>query len=243
MYRIMLVEDDLVQRNILKTMLNELDFHLEIYEASKELDALTIAKDVTIDFFIIDIQLENSSGLSLALNLRKIPKYEFSWVVFLTTHIEYITEAFKKVHCYDYILKPYDKEKVLDMVNRIICHNTKQTIKKERQYVIFNLKNELSIKIYIDEIIFLEVSGRTCIVHTLKFKYTVNRISLKKALLLINCDYIIQSHKSFAVNINYINKISKIDNKLHELYFENYKESALLGYKYKNSILDKFKNY
>ncbi|WP_231247744.1 LytR/AlgR family response regulator transcription factor [Clostridium botulinum] len=115
MYSILIVEDDSVQSTILKTMLESLDFQLNIYKATNELEALNILNKNNIDLFFMDIDLGSSSGLELAFKIRKDPKYEFSWIIFLTTHMQYITQAFKEIHCYDYILKPYDKNEVLDI--------------------------------------------------------------------------------------------------------------------------------
>ena len=54
------------------------------------------------------------------MKIRSIDEYEFSQIIFLTTHMEYITQAFKQTHCYDYILKPYDQEDVQAMLNKLI---------------------------------------------------------------------------------------------------------------------------
>lgn len=244
MYSILLVEDDAVQRTNLKIMLQKLEFTLKIYEASSEREALNVLDKYNIDLFFIDIQLFKSSGLDLAFKIRQNHNYEFSWIIFLTTHMQYITEAFKEIHCYDYILKPYDKDKVLDMTRRIILHMNKDNIGiLERRYVNFNLKDELYIKVYIDEIIFVEVMGRLCIIHTKDREYQIKKMSLKKILKLINDSKIIQSHKSFVVNTRYINKIVKVDNKIHYIYFENHEKSVPLGYKFKDSIIEKLKKH
>jgi DNA-binding LytR/AlgR family response regulator len=238
---ILIVEDDKIQRKNLKKMIQEIDKNLFIYEAQEKDEALKISNDNTIDIFYIDIGLRNSSGLDLAIELRKLHKYEFSWIIFLTTHVEYITQAFKEVHCYDYILKPYDKEKLIDVSKRIVLRGKNNAI-VERKYAIFDLKDGVFVKIYVDEIIFIEVNIRTCTLHTQKGKYQVKGLSLKQALKLTNSKYIIQSHKSFAVNINYIVKIEKISIKSYEVFFENYEKNALLSYKCKDVIMESFKN-
>ncbi|WP_143760811.1 response regulator, partial [Clostridium haemolyticum] len=116
MYSILIVEDDEFQRASLKKMLESLNKTFNIYEASNALDAFNLAKDVEINLFLVDIELEESTGLDLANKLRTVSKYKFTWIIFLTTHIEFLTEAFKKVHCYDFILKPYNKDKIVNMV-------------------------------------------------------------------------------------------------------------------------------
>ena len=163
------------------------------------------------------------------------------FIVFLTTHVEYITQSFKQAHCYDFILKPYDTMDVVNMTKRFMLHGGNiNNIKKQKNYVIFEIIKGINLKIYVDEIIFIEVKIRICMVHTVNGVYKVNKLTLKSILKFINCNNIIQCHKSFAVNIKYISKIVSVDNRLSEIYFENYDKRALLGYKFKNLILEKF---
>ncbi|MCY6960459.1 LytR/AlgR family response regulator transcription factor [Clostridium brassicae] len=242
MYNILLVEDDRIQRVNLKKIICKAYDNLNFYEAEDKDEALYICQNHNIDIFFIDISLKNSSGIDLAIEVRKIREYELSWIVFLTTHVQYLVQAFKEIHCYDYILKPYDKETVISMVRKLIKHsNTDVHIKKERQYVIIELRSGVNIKLYIDEIIFIESKLRKNFIYTTKEVYESSKLSIKKLLEIIDSEDIIKSHKSFAVNINYIEKIEKIDSRLSEIYFQDYDKKALLGYKYRSTIVKKFK--
>lgn len=241
MKSILLVEDDINQRQNLKKMLQEIDCNLKIYEAQDKDEALEILNNEVIELFFIDISLKNSSGLDLALELRKIPKYEFSWIVFLTTHVQYMLKAFKEIHCYDYIIKPYEKDEVIKLAKKLLSSTYINNITiDQRKYVVFEINKGISVRIYVDEIIFIEMSLRTCIVHTRQGKYEIKRLTLKKALELIDCNDIIQCHKSFAVNINYINRIESISSRLSNIYFDNYDKTALLGYMFKNIVEERF---
>jgi DNA-binding LytR/AlgR family response regulator len=222
-------------------MIQEIDKSLKIYEADDKDEAIIISNDNTIDIFYIDICLKNSSGLDLAKELRKTYKYEFSWIIFLTTHVEYITQAFKEVHCYDYILKPYDKQELIDKSKRIVLREGNYTV-TDRKYVIIDLKNGVFVKIYVDEIIFIEVNIRTCTIHTKKGKYEVKGLSLKQSLIMTNSKDVIKCHKSFAVNVHYISKIEKISIKSYELFFKDYEKTALLSQNCKDAIMKKFIN-
>ena len=122
MYSIILVEDDSMQRDILRKMILSTYEFVNIYEADSEVTALDIIKNNDINMFLIDISLKESSGLDLAMKIRNIAKYEFRQIIFLTTHMEYITQAFKQTHCYDYIIKPYNKEEVQAMLNKLILY-------------------------------------------------------------------------------------------------------------------------
>ncbi|BCZ44252.1 DNA-binding response regulator [Clostridium gelidum] len=248
MYSIILVEDDFMQRGILKKMILSIDKFINIYEADSESTALDIIENNHINMFLIDIGLKESSGLDLAVKIRNISKYQFSQIIFLTTHMEYITQAFKQTHCYDYILKPYDKDDVQAMINKLIIYenshlnnkNDNSNEDKDREIVI-TLKNGIYVGIKIDEIMFIEVKGKNCEVNTINGMYIANNMSLKKVIKLIDCEYIIQSHRAFAINRNYICKIEKLDVKLSTVYFNKYIKTALLGYKFKDNIISEFK--
>jgi two-component system response regulator LytT len=247
-YSIILVEDDSMQREILKKMILSIHESIKIYEADSENSALDIIEKYDINMFLIDINLKESSGLDLAIRIRKILKYEFKQIIFLTTHMEYITQAFKQTHCYDYILKPYDKEEVQAMLNKIILNETNSSnniidsdeIEADRE-IIITLKNGIYIGIKINDILFIEVKGKNCEVNTIKGMYISSNTTLKKMLQLINSEYIIQSHRAFAVNKKYICKIEKLDFKLSVVYINECDKTALLGYKYKDNVISEFK--
>lgn len=247
MYSIILVEDDSMQIDILRKMIVSKHEFIKIYEADSENSALDIIKNHDINMFLIDISLKESSGLDLAMKIRAIDKYQFSQIIFLTTHMEYITQAFKQTHCYDYILKPYNQEDVQAMLSKLITYENNRLNRvddkvneDENKEVVITLKNGIYVGIKIDSILFIEVKGKNCEVHTFNGIYITNNISLKKLLNLICCEYIIQSHRAFAVNKNYIHKIEKLDVKLSMIHFNNYANTALLGYKFKDSVLSEF---
>lgn len=237
---ILIVEDDVIQRQCLRKIIEGIRKNIVIYESDSKEGALEISKKVLIELFYVDIKLNNSSGLDLALELRKFPQYEFSWIIFLTTHMEYLLQAFKEIHCYDYILKPYDKEAILNMSKKLINYQ-KEKSETKRKYVIFDIEPGFSTKLYIDEILFVEVKGRTCTIHSKSGSLEIRGLKLKEALETINCDHIVQCHKSYIVNSKEIRRIHKVGLKSYEIYFENYHEKALLSYNFKDEIMERFK--
>ena len=248
MYSIILVEDDYMQRDMLRKMVLSTYEFVKIYEADSEVKALDIIENNDINMFLIDISLKESSGLDLAMRIRSIPKYEFRQIIFLTTHMEYITQAFKQTHCYDYILKPYDQKDVQAMLNKLIHYENSRLNNKNDNFnedkdreVVITLKSGIYVGIKIDDILFIEVKGNNCEVNTINGVYIANNMSLKKIMPLINCEYIIQSHRAFAINRNYIYKIEKLDVKLSRVYFDKYPKTAFLGYKFKDNVISEFK--
>lgn len=243
MINVLVVEDDLIQRQNLVKILQGVSKDLKIYEADSKDDALEIVKSTKISFMYVDIMLRNSTGLEFAKELRKMPDYQLTWLIFLTTHVDYMLQAFKEIHCYDYILKPYDKQKIVQTTELLIENKYKaqEEEQEEREHLVIELQG-VTYNIFVDEIVFVEVKLRTCIVHMKNDVYTLNRLPLKKLLEMIQSDYIIQTHKSFAVNTKLIDKIEKISRGCWEIYFHNYDEQALLASTYKETLRDKLMN-
>ena len=186
---VLIVEDDLLQRKSLKKMLQQIDKGINIYESFDKDKALEITSLYSIDVFFVDICLSSSSGVDFAIEIRKIPKYEFSFIIFLTTHAEYLIKAFKEVHCYDYILKPYNMADVVNMTKHFKSHIEKENAKnKVKKYIVIEVKRGVNVKIYVDETIFIEVYLRKCMIHTVNGVFKVNNLPLSKILKIINCN-------------------------------------------------------
>jgi DNA-binding LytR/AlgR family response regulator len=243
MVNILVVEDDKLQAKNLIKMIKESKENVSILQAESENEALIIANETIIDIFFLDISLKDSSGLNLAYKLREIEKYKLSWIIFVTTLKQHMFPAFKEIHCYDYLIKPYSKNTVLEMTRNLIddIKNKEKAKTAKREYVVFD-SNNISIKIYLEDIYFIEVRLRTTVVHTVDGQYEINRMSLKSVIEKIcNNNYLLQAHRSYVINLKKINKIEKESVNAWKAYFQGYNEIAFIGSKYKEN-LDKFLN-
>ena len=145
-------------------------------------------------------------------------------------------EAFKEIHCYDFLIKPYNEKNVLDIIK--LFENNNDSIEKEGKYVMFNIEGAITTKIYVEDIIYIEYDNRSCKVRTKNEIVLVKGSGLSKILKEISSDEIVQCHKAFAVNKKYIEKIARINNKMWDIHFWNCENSIPLGYKYKNDVMD-----
>ncbi|MEG0775271.1 LytTR family DNA-binding domain-containing protein [Clostridium sp.] len=244
MYNILILEDDCIQLKTLSDIIKQLDLIYHVYEARNIEEAIKIAAMERIDLFFIDINLRNESGLKFALEIRKIKSYRLTWIIFVTIYKDYMLSAFKKIHCYDYILKPYNKENIQNITKRLLsdCRDQVEVTETSENFIIVPIKN-IQVKISVNEIIFVEVFIRTSIIHTIHGSFTIDYLSLKKLNSMIEDKYILQSHRSYLVNLKYINKIEKSNDKTsYKIYFNNTDKTALLGHSYKKCIMDNFNN-
>lgn len=243
MYNILILEDDIVQLKVLSKIVRDINSNYTVYEASDIEEALKITNKETIHLFFIDIHLNNESGLKFASTIRRMNEYKLTWILFITISKSYMLSAFKQIHCYDYILKPYNSETIEETTKLLLSDTRAQVAATEvfEKFIVVDMKN-IQVKIFISDIVFVEVFLRTSIIHTIHDTYTINYLSLKKIYSMINSSNIIQSHRSYLVNTKYIKKIEKNSDKTaYVIYFTNIKETALLGNNFKKDVLDKFK--
>lgn len=78
MGKILVVEDNDLQRNNLKTILQESSPEHHILTSSNAYHALELLNTNNIDLFYIDIKLKCESGLTLAKHIRKLPGYDLT---------------------------------------------------------------------------------------------------------------------------------------------------------------------
>lgn len=242
MYNILILEDDCIQLKTLSSIIKQSGGIYRIYESANTAEALKIARQEIIDLFYIDINLKNESGIKFALEIREIERYKLTWIIFVTIYKEYMLPAFKKIHCYDYILKPYNKENIQRITKLLLSENREPVTLTEtkEKFIIVPMKN-IQVKIFVNDIIFVEVFIRTSIIHTANYSFTIDYLSLKKLNSMIDHKDILQSHRSYLVNIKYINKIERSNDKTsYRINFYNTDKTALLGHSYKKSIMDKF---
>lgn len=79
-------------------------------------DALAFAKESRVDFALLDIQLPGMSGIELAGELRKL--YPGVIIVFVSAYSEYLKDFIDMKADY-YVLKPYNKKDVEDIIERV----------------------------------------------------------------------------------------------------------------------------
>ena len=231
---ILIAEDNIIQRELLSEMLESKYIDVRIYKAATENECMEIIDDKEIDLFFMDINLKDTSGLKVAEKIRKIDKYELTPIVFITGELGYLIDALKKVHCYDYIMKPYDIGCITSIVDKFEKYATGKN--KDISCTYFRIDDVIQVRIYNEEIIFIEYYLKKCMIHTLNEVYNIKSRGLENTLEEINCSNIVRTHRSYAVNKKHIRNIEKINPKSWEIMFRDYNKKAELSYNYKDNI-------
>ena len=140
---ILVVDDEPLQRGILKTILDSEGY--ETYTAASGKEALAIAKKIHPEIVLTDLKMEGMDGIEL---LEAIPKEPFEpSIIIITAHgtISSAVEAVRK-GAFDYLTKPIDKDTLLLIIRRAV---ERASLLKEN----IHLQRELFDKFKIEGII------------------------------------------------------------------------------------------
>lgn len=225
----MIVEDDLLISKGLRAILKSIDDKLDITITGYAEDALNYAKNHYYDAFLLDIQLEDYSGIELAKSIREIDKYKLTPIIFITAIPTRELMAFKEIHCYDYIVKPFTEKEVREALETIINHGIKtenklKTLKIIQRSYTYILKQ--------DEIIYIESRNKDLLLVTVNEEIKLSNYSIRKVLEELDTNFI-QCHRGYIINIEYIIKINHADNSIK---LRNTDELIPIGRKYRENL-------
>lgn len=226
MANIMIVEDELNIALGLEKIVKSINSDIETTITGYAKEALEKANSKTYELFLLDIQLNDYSGFKLAKEIRNINKYKLTPIVFITAIPTKELLAFKQIHCYDYIVKPFNEEEVINVLSTIINYGI-----KNEEYISFNLK-DFVYRVKYDDIIYFEVVQRKIKVVTINESFELSHYTLKKLEDELTGDFI-RCHRGFIINTNYISSIDKPNNSIK---LEGVKEKIPIGRKYKDNL-------
>jgi len=114
---ILVVDDEKNQREILETILSSEGY--DVTTASSGEAAMKFVESRRFDLVLTDLKMTGMSGLDL---LKELTNYDKSIIVILLTAHGSVDSAVDalRLGAFDYLQKPYDKEKLLDTVSRAL---------------------------------------------------------------------------------------------------------------------------
>jgi len=119
--RIMIVDDHLVVRRGIISLINEDSGFTVVAEAEDGYQALAIAKDARPDIVILDVSMPRISGIDVAIQLRKtMPEVE---ILFLTMHAnESIVADALRAGARGYLLKSDCDNRLIEALRALARH-------------------------------------------------------------------------------------------------------------------------
>ena len=119
MKRVLIVDDSVSMRQMVGFTLREGGF--DVIEAEHGQDALDKLKGATVDLVITDLNMPVMDGITLIQNLRQQAAMKTKPILMLTTEgLASKKEAGKAAGATGWIVKPFDPEKLLQTVAKVL---------------------------------------------------------------------------------------------------------------------------
>jgi two-component system LytT family response regulator len=112
--RIVIADDERPARSFLASLLRSFDDVTIVGEADSGRQAVSMIVRERPDLALLDLHMPELDGLGV---VRALKRHELPLVAFVTAHDEYAVRAFE-LNAVDYLLKPVDKVRLRDALNR-----------------------------------------------------------------------------------------------------------------------------
>ena len=197
-------DDSVVDSNYVKELViqwandKKYQVNIDIF-SSAEAFIFHYVENKEYDVLLLDIEMGNMDGVTLARQIRKSNKSV--QIVFITGYSDYIAEGYD-VEALHYLMKPLKKEKLYDVLDRAV-----NKMMQNEKHLVLNTFDEM-IRIPLHEIIYIDVDRNYVTVHSNK-DYTV-----KKTLAEIEKEIderFFRIGRSAIVNLKYISRVTKTD--------------------------------
>ncbi len=198
-----------------ETALDTLEWQIKTYckqltvldKISTPTEAVSTVKSLQPDCIFLDINMPHLNGFDIIQCLKNLPLK----TIFTTAHEEYAIEAIK-VSVFDYLLKPIDKNDLIDTVSKL----EQDLLKNDFEIPKINIGEKIKIQVdrsvhflNPDEIVFLKADSNYTTIHLTRDR----KLTLCKTLKEVEKDFrnplFFRVHKSFVINLSHVQEYKK----------------------------------
>jgi two-component system LytT family response regulator len=210
--KVVIIDDEILARNLLKEYLLEHDNFTLIAECKNGIEGIGVINALQPDLIFLDIQMPGKTGFEVLQEIDFFPK-----IIFSTAYDSFALQAFE-VNAIDYLLKPYTKVRFENALSKI---KIEESFKAEN---IINLLDSIPTKTYFktvlvqkgnkllsilaDDIIYIEALDDYAMIYTKGDSFLANK-GLGAIHSKLNPEIFLRVHRSFVVSINHISEINK----------------------------------
>ncbi len=211
-----IVEDEELARNLLKSFLNSIEDIEIIGECENGFEGVKVINDLKPDLVFLDIQMPKITGFELLELLEHKPQ-----IIFATAYDQYALKAFE-YNAADYLLKPYSKDRLQEAVDKV-----QERIKKEgatsdiadkvsdfpkEEYldrIVVKDRHKIHIS-PVDHVRYIESMDDYVMIYTTESRYMKQK-TMKYFESALNPKDFIRIHRSYIVKVDEISEIQQYE--------------------------------
>lgn len=214
MTHVLILEDDRESRKALGQILTDCSEDICVHAAASYEEAKGLLnQDIRYGLFLLDVNLdgknrEDIGGIFFAREIREQFRYTFTPVVMVTAVGALEMQAYRELHCYQYIMKPFLPEQVKEVVDKVLS--------KERQEEPPSMtvkKDGVQYQVKCADIRYIEAIHRGVRLHLKEENWDLPYVTMKQILSKIPDRMFLQCHRVYAVNrreVEYYDMVNRI---------------------------------
>lgn len=214
-YKCLIVDDEELARNLIKRHLGQLDEFEVVATCASAIEASRILQKESIDLIFLDIEMPVLKGTEFIQNLSVKPD-----VIFTTAYRDYAVEGFE-LNAVDYLLKPIVFGRFFKAIEKFLSTRTSKTpvVREEkesnRQESIFVRKNRKQVKIFFDDILYIDSLKDYIQIHLTDGHHVIKQgiTAFEKEL----DDRFIRVHRSYIINRDKVTAFTRNDIEIGEV--------------------------
>src|SRR5215217_7006908 len=210
-----IIDDEPLARKGLKEYIADVDFLQLTGEFDNPLKAADIVSEGQVQLLFLDIQMPKITGLDFFKTLQHAPP-----VIFTTAYPQYALDGFD-LNAIDYLVKPISFDRFLKAALKakeyyeVRQKNLGEAGKEQKNGFFFIKADNKLVKVFFDEILFVEALQNYVAIHTKEKKF-ITYLTFKSIEDYLPADQFIKTHKSFIVSASKIDNIDGNDIRVGE---------------------------
>lgn len=233
--RVVIADDNADMRRIERMMISRAEGFEIVGEAEDGVQLLTLVEQEKPQLVFLDVEMPGKTGVECARVIQDMNPAIV--LIFATAHDEYMGDAFE-VYAFDYLLKPFKKERVMQTLERAkkrIRHQTDgeaplpvhPTPHPVSGRLMLHHKDGVSF-LNVSDIVLVQREDRTTVFYTTSGERYVTSDSLSDTEARLDPSIFFRCHKSYIINLNHIRNITPYGRWTYIVHLQGTEQDALI---------------
>lgn len=215
MTRILVLEDSRDCLAAITAMLEKVSDKVCVIPANSLEEARAALKNARPPFqaFLLDINLDiknvnDVSGITFAREVRMKREYAFTPIVMITSVANMELTAYREIHCYQYLIKPYDEQDIKKLVGKLLFLSQQGEARDD--FVVVK-KDGINYKLFCKDIICVKAVPRGVNFVLAREEMKVPYLTIRQLLEKLPREKFLQVHRMCVVNQDHIDYVDMVN--------------------------------
>lgn len=232
--RVLIADDDMGMRTILRKMLDRVEGFTLIAEAGDGKTALELVEKLKPEVVFLDVEMPEMTGVECARAIQDLNPNIV--IIFATAHDAYMGDAFE-VYAFDYLIKPFKVERVIQTLERARERLRARTVlavpapnshpRKAAGRMMLRHREGITF-IDFPNILLVQREDRATVLYTADNGRYVTNDTLGEMEERLPQDVFFRCHKSYIINLNHIRDITPYGRWTYVVRLEGTQQDALI---------------